>query len=516
MRTLPAVVAAFLLPLVMKSSLTAAPLPAGKLIGCLPRTSNSIKRSSLRNPGKEFTVAKSAALSHVALRLWRQTGSPIYRQKAQDFFTRAVSDPQFSLKDFHLLHHFGELAWAMKQEKLLSAGQEASLVVLAFKDLNAFCDSKDDGDYNIRIGQVAGYAGLRKFLDGTPLDRLSDIDRRFDAFWSKIAAAGDLDEDASNYDSLGMVFLIDLARLLGREDDFRHSANFRRQFERFRDIVSPAGLIPEYGDAYFSYATCPMDRIYLLEYAARLYDDPTFLYPARKLYRRPQAGLPGLDDWTRALALINLKLSPAEPRMPSGPPSLVTYRARQGSSPAAHRQADSPHRLGTRLGDDPPGSLRLGFARPQGKRTVHRVLREPPGAALPQHGPPCHAVGDRGKPLLGPARLAAVPRFGNGGERLVHDEHPGPVPCPSRRPLRGCVRDVVAEFSGTQPGLRISLLRQPAAGGARRREDHRRFRPHGWLGSAACKKNGNRQRGRQDARPAPRNASPGRQSPRPS
>ena len=86
-----------------------------------------------------------------------------------------------------------------------------------------------------------------------------------------------------------MVFLIDLARLLGREDAFRHSANFRRQFERFRDIVSPAGWIPNMAMRIFDDAL-PAGPCVPARYAAKLYHDPTFLYAAQALL--PAAGSP--------------------------------------------------------------------------------------------------------------------------------------------------------------------------------------------------------------------------------
>ena len=347
-----AVVATSLMSVALKSGLSASPVLAEDLVA-LPASYVTLYQEIFAHEAraKRMTMTGSAGLSHVALRLWRQTGDPAYREKARDFFARTVSDFQFSFKDFHLLHHFGELAWAMKQEKVLSAEQESRLAALAIKELGTFCDSKDDGDNNIRIGQVAGYAGLRKFLEGTPLDRQADIDRRFDAYWSKIAAVGDLDEDASNYDSLGLAFLIDLARLLGREDDFRHSANFRRLFDRMRDIVSPTGLIPEYGDSYFTYSTCPLDRVYLLEYAAQLYGDPTYLFAAKKLYGRPSRGLPGADIWARALPLINLDRSTALPTAPSGEPSCVTYRRRFDQT------ADQIDKLILRTGREPGSAM---------------------------------------------------------------------------------------------------------------------------------------------------------------
>lgn len=313
----------------LASSVSAAEVPLIALPASYVELYQRIFQQESRSGKPDF--GESAALSHMALKLWLRTHDLEYRQQAERLFRRILADPQFSLQDFHVLHHFGELALRMKEQDLISAEQTEQLRKVAFAELDAFCKSQDWSDNNIRIGQVAGYAGLFGLLKDEPFAQREAVRRHLDDYWSRIAATGDLDEDASNYDSLGLAFLIDLARLLGRERDLAESAGFRRLFERFRDIVSPAGLIPEYGDSYFSYSSCPLDRVYLLEYAAKLYDDPTFLYAARKLYGRPQTGLPGLDLWSRALPLIDMEPLSAEPRRPAGPPSLVTWRVRRGS-----------------------------------------------------------------------------------------------------------------------------------------------------------------------------------------
>lgn len=60
-----------------------------------------------------------AALADVALRLWKQTGDPALREEALDYFSGCLADPRFNLKDFHVLHHFGELVARMKEAKIL-------------------------------------------------------------------------------------------------------------------------------------------------------------------------------------------------------------------------------------------------------------------------------------------------------------------------------------------------------------------------------------------------------------
>ena len=281
-----------------------------------------------------------AALSDVAFRLWERTHDPAYRRESLDYFNRCLSNPNFSLADFHILHDFGEFIYRMNKADLLSPEQHQKLVKLSETELIAYLNSPDDAQmpvaealFNIRIGQLAGYAGLMKFLDGQSFEQRQDVERRLNGFWDELCRLGNTDEDAENYDSLGMAFAIDLGRLLGRESDLK-APGFRRYFENFRDIVSPSGLMPEYGDSYFSYDEVPMDRIYLLEFAARLYNDGTFLDPLRKMWSRPQKALPDEDEWMRSLALIDMGLSPITPQPISGPPSQVLYRnAPQSTQP---------------------------------------------------------------------------------------------------------------------------------------------------------------------------------------
>jgi hypothetical protein len=298
-----------------------------------------------------------AALSDVAFRLWDRTRNPAYRQESLSYFNRSVSDPNFSLKDFHILHHFGELIYRMDKANMIPPEQHRQLVSLAENELTGYLDSPDDasnpvsgGLFNIRIGQIAGYAGLLKFLDGQPFDQHEAVQRRLDVFWSGLCKLGNTDEDAENYDSLGMAFAIDLARLLGREADL-NSAGFHRYFDNFRDIVSPSGLVPEYGDSYFSFDAVPMDRIYLLEYAARLYNDGTFLGPLRKMLHRPQQALPDEDEWIRSLALIDMGMSSKAAQPIPGPPSQILYRnAPQSAQPV-------PDKLILRTGRQPGSSM---------------------------------------------------------------------------------------------------------------------------------------------------------------
>ncbi len=346
-------------------------------------------------PRQDFKTA--AALSNVALRIWERTHDDTYRKEALDDFNRALSDPSFNLADFHILHHFGELAYRMKKENLLSAEQHQKLVEIAKAQLTGYLKSPDDARqpigsplFNIRMGEIEGYAGLLKFLDGEPFDQQQAASTRLNSYFDLLCEFGNTDEDAQNYDSLGMAFAIDLSRLLGRERDFK-APGFRRYFENVRDIVTPSGLVPEYGDSYFSYDNIPMDRIYLMEYAARLYNDPTYLNTVKKMMNRPQQELPAPDQWIRSLALIDMADSSLTLQPIPGLPTQVLIR---NAPDGTNTVAPVPDKLILRTGREPGASMVM----------------------MDLYASGSHAAKDKG-PSIGYYETGQVPLFHNMGRR---------------------------------------------------------------------------------------------------
>jgi hypothetical protein len=300
-----------------------------------------------------------AALASVALRLWERTHDEAYRKIAVEEFAKTLSDPKFSLTDFHILHHFGELIWRMKRDGLLTPEQQKQLVGISKDELAKYLKQPDDTAlpigtplYNIRIAQILGYAGLLKFLEGEPFDQRQAVEARLNGYFDLLVTLGNPDEDAENYDSLGMAFAVDLARLLGRENDLK-APGFRRYFEGFRDIVSPSGIFPEYGDSYFSYEDLPMDRVFLMESAALLYNDPSFLDALQKIRARPQRGLPDMDHWLRSLSLIDMADPTAKPQPITNQPSQVLIR----NAPAGNSITAVPDKLILRTGREPGDSM---------------------------------------------------------------------------------------------------------------------------------------------------------------
>jgi hypothetical protein len=347
------------------SSTEAAPisLPRKKEVPLvqLPESYLELYKSILASPEsrKRPGFGTDAALASVALRLWERTHDETFKKIAVEEFAKTLSDPKFSLADFHILHHFGELIWRMKRDGLLTPEQQAQLVGISKEELAKYLKQPDDTAqpigaplYNIRIAQILGYAGLLKFLEGEPYDQRQTVEARVNRYFDLLVNLGNTDEDAGNYDSLGLAFTIDLARLLGRENDLK-APGFRSYFENFRDIVSPSGILPEYGDSYFSYEDLPMDRVFLMEEAARLYNDTTFLEAVRKMRVRPQRGMIDGDHWIRSLSLIDMPDSAVKPQPITNQPSQVLLR----NSLASNAIASVPDKLILRTGREPGDSM---------------------------------------------------------------------------------------------------------------------------------------------------------------
>ncbi|HEY0257381.1 MAG TPA: hypothetical protein VGC39_08055, partial [Candidatus Methylacidiphilales bacterium] len=125
-------------------------------------------------------------------------------------------------------------------------------------------------------------AAFRLFPDDPAFQPTRD---QFLAWWAKQNAIGDLDENSGNYSSIGLCEVIRMVRAMGREDDLKKSDRWRNAFERYRAMATPGGHMPEFNDDYFEEGG-KAPYLFLFEYAASLYGDPTFSWTARKLFVR--------------------------------------------------------------------------------------------------------------------------------------------------------------------------------------------------------------------------------------
>ncbi|HEX2950549.1 MAG TPA: hypothetical protein VHV83_13450 [Armatimonadota bacterium] len=320
-------------------------------------------------------------LSAIAVRLWLVTPTPALRAQAVNFLDQALrplyqgmqAPPATEMQPGQAakasavtdisrldIRTFGELVWLMQQHGLLTpeltqmvdAIVRKHLATPAFQHYLAYQNVPyDPSGNNISHMMLYGYAGLYKYLESEKAPEADTLRKILNTHCDALFKIGDLDEDANNYDSLGFALFTDIVRLLGRENELKASPGFRRLFERVRETVSPTGLVPEYGDSYFSYDGCPLDRVYLLEYAARLYQEPSFHAAARKLYLRPSRGLPSYDSYYRALPLITMEPDPSPMTLPTITPSTVTYRRNY------QRTTDDIDKLILRTGYEPGAAM---------------------------------------------------------------------------------------------------------------------------------------------------------------
>jgi len=308
-----------------------------------------------QEPGAaKMPVHERLWLADVAVRLAQRTGHTTYRDKACSLFTSALPEVAHKPTDFHALRGIALVILPLRQAGLITPEQERMLRAMAgnvWKDFLAAPEgsSAGDADNNIRLAQALSSAALATyFADDRTVDA-QPIRQRLEHYWARIKATGDLDEDASNYTGLGMVHCLELAQMLGHTEDLR-APGFRRMFERLRDTVSTTGLVPEFGDGFFHLDRGAFDFLFLCEYAAKLYDDPTYLTVAQRLYDPAAFGKEMPDEWGRAVSLLELKVSTRQPE-PLPAASVVNYRANRTSG---HPVAD---KLILRTGNEPGSAM---------------------------------------------------------------------------------------------------------------------------------------------------------------
>ena len=283
----------------------------------------------------EATAAKRGAfdklcLADVAVRLSEGTGRTEFREKAAALFASALPEVAGKASDFHTLRSIALAIQPLGKWGLIKPPEMALLKGIAARTWKEFLANPDgsvagDVDHNIHLAEALSCAALANFFkDDKTLDS-APIRARLESYWSKIKATGDLNEDASNYTGLGIVHCIELAEALGHEADLR-APSFRRMFERQRDLISTTGVLPEFGDGFFHLDRDAFDFLYLCEYAAKVFDDPTYLTVARRLYDPVSFAKAPTDEWCRATALLSLDLSQRDPA-PLPAASLVNYRA---------------------------------------------------------------------------------------------------------------------------------------------------------------------------------------------
>jgi hypothetical protein len=288
----------------------------------------------------EAAVAKRSAfdklcLADVAVRLSKGTGRVEYREKAAALFTSALPEVAGKPSDFHTQRAIALAVQPLRQWGLIKPTELELVKAIAARSWKEFLANPDgsvagDVDHNIHLAEALSCAALANFFKDDPTMDSAAIRTRLESYWSKIKATGDLNEDASNYSGLGIVHCIELAQALGHDADLR-SPGFRRMFERQRDLISTTGVLPEFGDGFFHIERDAFDFLYLCEYAAKIFDDATYLTVARRLYDPVSFAKAATDEWCRATGLLAMDLSKRDPA-PLSAASVVSYRATRDAS----------------------------------------------------------------------------------------------------------------------------------------------------------------------------------------
>lgn len=173
----------------------------------------------------------------------------------------------------------------LKQKGLVTSDEEAILKE-ALKVINVY----QAGDNNQALSRIVGTIhSLKAFPDHPDAAKWkTNVDR----VWNNWYRNKDNTENASGYTSISLMQTIKIAKLWGLEKDLQ-DPDVRAMFTRYRDMVTPAGAIPEYGDDYFMEWT---NWMYVFENAARMYNDPSFLTAAQKVYQFGTSHFPLSND----------------------------------------------------------------------------------------------------------------------------------------------------------------------------------------------------------------------------
>jgi hypothetical protein len=231
--------------------------------------------------------------------------------------------------DFHTSRPFGLLTWKMHQAGALTGSRCQNALQQARRRIDWFLDDRNIPDEffdcNISLADTLAVACLARTFAGEPGIRASEVRLAVSRLGKRIFEVGDLNEDAANYSSLGICFFLELAQLQGWTDEIRNSKSLHRMFVRQREIISPAGQIPEFGDSYFQFNRRRLGFASLLEVAARLYDDSAFLEVIPKVVP-PDTRYMEDDQLFRGYLLLTLPPYKTTKAAEMPDPSMVLYR----------------------------------------------------------------------------------------------------------------------------------------------------------------------------------------------
>ena len=218
---------------------------------------------------------------NTAMRYYRATGEQRYLDDAIKYFTEncneMANDPKKLANygnDFFSGNYVMETYWELK--KLGKVTDAQTEIITQYMD--KFFNENLLESHNQIIARAVGTAYAVQALPDAP-NRDKWI-RWLDKLWNYWYEDRDMQEDAGDYNAIMMRDIIRWAEVDGRLEQLKDEG-IRKMFERYRDQVANNGSMPEYGDDFYGRS---MDWIYVFEWCANFYDDPTFAYAARHMY----------------------------------------------------------------------------------------------------------------------------------------------------------------------------------------------------------------------------------------
>lgn len=252
-----------------------------------------------------------------------------YRTAAVELFDcfEALNPSMAQGLDFHLARPWGLLVYEFNRSNLLTGVRRDRTKQLAEAYLTRFWRYYGNGksyfevscwDNNICQAEVCTASLLARTFP--ELELSTPVIEFADQFLDRVLTDGDLNENASNYSCLGIVYFLRHLQALGRLEDAGKNPKIKNLIARWRDFMSPAGYMPEIGDSYFYINAYPMDIVLVLEIGARLFNEPSFAAEAARINRLRKTTC-GPDMLFRAWGLLELepyRFDPAAKRSVSG------------------------------------------------------------------------------------------------------------------------------------------------------------------------------------------------------
>ncbi len=177
----------------------------------------------------------------------------------------------------------------LKDTSYLSASEKSQIVATIYAATKHIAENAiRDGKTTNRNGWIISGAGANESLRMFPSQPdFAYIKQIADNQWALLDSMGDADEEATHYNGLEIPYLLKIAESRGVENSFYADPDFNSMIERYRDQISPFGIIPNYGDSYW--ASLWGTWLGIFEKAAVVYNDGQYRTAAHKIFNYARA-----------------------------------------------------------------------------------------------------------------------------------------------------------------------------------------------------------------------------------